>query len=191
MKSWLRPYFQVKLDITSVHVFQVHHIAVCEKQKLKKWYAFHLAKCVWRRFEVHVLKVACSLFFWQFEVHVLKVACNTHFFHITHLQLPSPKYPVAKMARRRNGSAELSYNELCMYFALHRQVSSYVNCHFVIPISLFVSSCVSSGHVFSSFPFQFSWFSVLPQHTVTQNKKFQAYTCLRCARRGQRVTSWW
>ena len=76
-----------------------------------------------------------------------------------------------------------------LYFALHRQISSYVTCHFAIPVSLFVSSYVSSGHVFSSFPFQFSWFSVILQHTVTENKKFQAYTCLHCARRGQRMTS--
>jgi len=47
--------------LTSLHVFQVHYIAVCEKQELKNWYAFHLVKYVWRRFEVRVLKVACSL----------------------------------------------------------------------------------------------------------------------------------
>ena len=39
----------------------MHHIAVCEKSKLKNWYAFHFIKDVWRRFEVCVLKVACSL----------------------------------------------------------------------------------------------------------------------------------
>jgi len=47
--------------LTSVHVFQVHYIAVCEKPELKNWYAFHLMKYVWRWFEVRGLKVACSL----------------------------------------------------------------------------------------------------------------------------------
>ena len=47
--------------LTSVHIFQVHYIAVCEKPELKNWYAFHLVKGVWRRFEGRVLKVAYSL----------------------------------------------------------------------------------------------------------------------------------
>ena len=41
-----------------------------------------------------------------------------------------------------------------MYFALRRQISSHVTCHFATPISLLVSSCVSSVHVFSSFRFR-------------------------------------
>jgi len=47
--------------LTSVHAFQVHYVAVCEKPELKNWYASHLVKYEWRQFEVHVLKVACSL----------------------------------------------------------------------------------------------------------------------------------
>jgi len=71
-----------------------------------------------------------------------------------------------------------------MCFALHRQFSSYVTCHFAIPIFLFVSSCVSSVHVFSSFPFYFSWFSLIPQHTVTQNKNSKPTLAYRLCETG-------
>ena len=44
--------------------------------------------------------ILCSLTFKYFK--------NTHFLRIKHLRPPSPKRPVTEMARRRNGSAELS-----------------------------------------------------------------------------------
>ena len=88
--------------------------------------------------------ILCSLTFKVFQKHT--------FFHIIHLQPPSPK----------RHSAELSQTELCMYFALHWQISSYVTCHFAIPISLFVSSCVSC--LINRVQVRFIWISLNAKH---------------------------
>ena len=91
----------------------------------------------------------------SFAVWPPKYFKNTHFLHVTYLQMPSPKRPVAETA---------ALNCPRPNFASHRQISSYVTCHFAIPIYLFVSSYVSSGHVFSSFPQR--WSVCLILHTA-------------------------
>ena len=49
---------------------------------------------------IYEANILCSLTFKVFQKHT--------FFRMTHLQPPSPKRPVAKTARRQNGSAGLS-----------------------------------------------------------------------------------